>query len=186
MGVVLLQPEGSPVYRMLINNEYVIKSCIDISICIMVYKKLDSLCSRLAVPVDWPMKVLPVKHGKLTVRNVTGKAFIRDPSTLNIIASINSKENNIAINLAGVNVDSHGYSWVLLDFDSKSRENIASIALILVKLKPKIVYAVRLYTMGSIWAARTIKRLSAPLIDPLGLYGGIKDVEIACRASIAS
>jgi len=172
-----VEPRGSPIYRILAKAGYTLHSCIDVSHCILEGPAAAG-CGVVAVPIDWPMVPAAFRGGRARV-GVEGSRFtLRDPTSLEALGeAVRRGGFVVAEKPLGV-----AASWLLLDPGGPPGGLLDAVRG-LVELKPRLVVAVRLYTMPGGWVERAVRRLHAPLLDPLRGRGFRSPVE-ACAASL--
>ncbi len=193
-------PEGSPAYAALLRAGYRLQSCPSNAVCSMVLEgspgPSSQGCARIAVPVDWPMRIIPLPGGARGARialpglELPGrrKVVLREPSKLEVIGSgaIEPCGSMLCVDLE---LTAEVYSsWALLDY-GEGREEVVAAARLAASLSPQLIYVFRGYTVEP-WISMNAARLmpGTPLLDPLGLLSppAFRDPSEACRASLGS
>ncbi len=176
-----MEPRGSPIYKVLLEAGFNLHTCMDAGLCVMVSGRSYGACYRAGIPVDWPMKPAPVNKGYVRLpAGIEGSLLrVRDPTSLEVLAEVEATSKYVKV----TELEGRGPSWVLIDPLGGPPRELIDRAERLVELKPLLVYAIRLYTMGGSWHKIVIRRLQLPLIDPEG-EGAFDKSEDACTASL--
>lgn len=179
-----MEPRGSPVYMLLVEAGFSLHTCIDLGLCVMASGGRSYRgCYRVGIPVDWPMKPAPVRGGFVRLpRGIEGGVVrVRDPASLEVIAEVEAEGRYVKV----PRLEGGKPSWVLLDPSGGPPRELLEHAERILRMKPLLVYTVRLYTMGGSWHRIVAYRMQLPLAAPggKGVFGGPED---ACRASLRS
>ncbi|WP_158298271.1 hypothetical protein [Aeropyrum pernix] len=133
----------SPVIDFLVSMGYVLLACRSAAVCTLYNPRGRG--GRLAVPMDWPGEVKPVSGA-----GIAGGGEVLSP-------------NNLSPGGEGVRG-----SWVVVSEPGVRGLVEAHVKGVVEASSPRLIYAVKVYTIPSLEAARILRETGAPLSLPCG------------------